>query len=209
MVNELAPLGYESQENGVVYQAASVEATYPALTIARVQGDTRRYVAAVRNVAATVDASLRLYNVVPFVETGATARLVFWSLMRVFAVIGAIALMLSTAGVHALMSFTVSRRAREIGIRSALGAGRNAIVRDTFSRAFVQVGVGIRVGLIPGAVLVMVGPPGLAVGMGLQSGLATSATIAMFVILVAGIACALPVWRALRIEPTEALRQAN
>ncbi|MEP6833661.1 MAG: ABC transporter permease [Gemmatimonas sp.] len=209
VVNELAPLGYEAHENGVVYQAASVEATYPAFTIARVQGDTRRYVAAVRNVAAMVDASLRLYDVVPFEETGATARLVFWSLMRVFAVIGAIALMLSTAGVHALMAFTVSRRTREIGIRSALGASRNAIVRDTFSRAFVQVGAGILAGLIPGALLVIIGPPELAVGMGLQSGLATSMTIATFVIFVAGIACALPVWRAVCIEPTEALRQAG
>jgi ABC-type antimicrobial peptide transport system permease subunit len=55
-------------------------------------------------------------------------------------------LILSATGIHALMSFTVSRRTREIGIRTALGAGSGAIVRAIFSRAFFQIGAGVLAG---------------------------------------------------------------
>ena len=80
-------------------------------------------------------------------------------------------------------------------------------MRETFSRVFVQVGIGILTGLIPGALIVAKGPENT--GLGVQTSLITAATIAVFVIIVAGAASVLPVWRALRIEPTEALRHAG
>ena len=57
-------------------------------------------------------------------------------------------LLLSSAGLYALMSFTVSQRRREIGIRVALGASRASIVSSIFSRALLQLGAwrGGRVG---------------------------------------------------------------
>src|SRR5690606_10215833 len=99
-------------------------------------------------------------------------------------------------GIHALVSFTVSRRTREIGIRAALGARPARIVRSVFSRTFMQITAGILAG------------SALAVLLGLQSGQGLLLLLAAdAVMLVVGLAaCAMPLRRALRIDPTEALR---
>jgi ABC-type antimicrobial peptide transport system permease subunit len=99
-------------------------------------------------------------------------------------------------GIHALMSFTVARRTREIGIRVALGAGARRIVTSIFRRAFLQLAAGLVIG------------SGIGVLLGMQSALQLRLLIgANVVMLVVGmIACALPVRRALRIDPAEALR---
>ena len=55
-------------------------------------------------------------------------------------------LLLSASGIHALMSFIVVRRTREIGIRVALGAPPTQIVLGIFTRAFLQVALGILAG---------------------------------------------------------------
>ena len=55
-------------------------------------------------------------------------------------------LLLSAAGIYALMSFTVTRRRREIGIRAALGAHPRRILASIFSRALGQLALGLMVG---------------------------------------------------------------
>ena len=55
-------------------------------------------------------------------------------------------LLLSAAGVQALMSFTIAQRTREIGIRSALGAPPRQLLLGIFGRAMRQLGIGVLVG---------------------------------------------------------------
>ena len=107
-----------------------------------------------------------------------------------------ILLLLSATGIHSLMSFTVARRTREIGIRVALGARPGQIVAGIFSRAFLQIGAGVLAG------------SGLAALMGLGSTRQLLLLLAADgIMLVVGLtACAVPLRRALRIHPTEALR---
>ena len=113
-------------------------------------------------------------------------------------------LLLSTAGVYSMLSFTVSQRTREIGIRTALGASPGRVTSEVLSRAFVQLGSGTVLGLAIGYVA-SDGPFALSDGLfdkgpGVMIGVAS-------IILVAGLgACATPLRRALRIQPTEALR---
>ena len=94
------------------------------------------------------------------------------------------------------MSFTVTRRTREIGIRAALGAHHGRLVAAIFSRAFLQIGAGIVVG------------SGIAALRGFDSTKQVMLLItADAIMLVVGlIACAVPVRRALRVDPMEALR---
>jgi putative ABC transport system permease protein len=111
--------------------------------------------------------------------------------------VGFIVLTLSATGIHALVSFTVARRTREIGIRAALGAGSGRIVASVFSRAFLQIGAGIVAGSVVAALLG-------GVGSAREILILIAAAVIMLVVGLA--ACALPLRRALRIEPTEALR---
>jgi ABC-type antimicrobial peptide transport system permease subunit len=103
-------------------------------------------------------------------------------------------------GIHALMAFTVARRTREIGIRTALGAQPHRIAAEIFSRAFLQLALGILVGVGLAMLFDAINSDFI-----IDAGLLLTAAGAM---LTAGlVACAAPLRRALRIDPTEALRR--
>ena len=118
---------------------------------------------------------------------------------------GAVALLLSTAGIYALISFTLARRTREIGIRTALGASPRRLITGILSKAFLQIGLGVAAGVLPGVAIV--GSVAADSGRnGLADGITVAAAVAAFVLIIAAAACSVPLRRALRIEPTEALR---
>jgi putative ABC transport system permease protein len=99
-------------------------------------------------------------------------------------------------GIYALMSFTVAQRAREIAIRAALGADSRSIIGSIFSRALLQIGIGI----LAGAAVVSIG-----VARSLQT-FSLVAAVAGLMMIVGLAGCGIPVFRALRIQPTEALK---
>ena len=113
-------------------------------------------------------------------------------------------LLLATAGVYSMMSFTVAQRTREIGIRTALGANPARVVGDVFYRALRQVGAGTVVGLGVGFAFAD-GPFALSNGV-FHDGPGLMAAIAALILTTGSIACGIPLRRALRIQPTEALR---
>jgi ABC-type antimicrobial peptide transport system permease subunit len=146
--------------------------------------------------AAAVDPTIRLTEVQPLARVGGGEERINWALTAVAWLISFIVLLLSATGIHALMSFTVARRTREIGIRAALGAPPGRIVAGIFSRAFLQISAGVLAG------------SGLAALLGLGSTREVLLLLAAdAVMLVVGLtACAVPLRRALKIDPTEALR---
>lgn len=158
--------------------------------------DPDAFAARMRSVVADVDPTIHLTDVQSLSRVGGGEARRIRTLTAVAWVIAFVVLMLSATGIHALMAFTVTRRTREIGIRAALGASTGHIVRGIFSRAFMQISIGVLVG------------SGLAALVGLgslrQLLLLLAADGVMFVVGLA--ACALPLRRALRIDPTEALR---
>ncbi|MEQ8330288.1 MAG: ABC transporter permease [Longimicrobiales bacterium] len=145
-----------------------------------------------------VDPSLRLSEVGTAAEGWAPVhlgeRLAAW----IFMAVAAIVLMLSVAGIYALMSFTVSRRTREIAIRTAVGAPRGRIVRIVFQRAVIQLLAGVVLG---GLIAVPVLWDGVA-----DDG-PRSLVIVSALLLSAGVAaCLLPIRRALAIDPAAAMK---
>jgi putative ABC transport system permease protein len=143
-----------------------------------------------------VDPTIRLTDVQPLTNVGGGEATSNWALTAVASLVGFIVLLLSATGIHALMSFTVARRTREIGIRAALGASQGRIVAGIFSRAFLQISAGVLVG------------SGLAalVGLGSMRQILLLLAADGLMLLVGLAACAVPLQRALRIDPTEALR---
>lgn len=110
--------------------------------------------------------------------------------------------LLSAAGIYALMAFTITRRRREIGIRSALGAGPRRVLAGVLSRAFAQVTAGIVVGIAAAGVFDRSLEGGWT---GRQASFVLPFVAALMMIV--GVLAALgPARRALRIQPTEALR---
>ena len=116
--------------------------------------------------------------------------------------INASVLLLSAAGIHAMMSFTVARRWREIGIRVALGADARRVLMGVFGRASAQIGAGVAAGLTLAGILEWVIPGG-NVG---SKAFILFPTVAGLMFAVGLLAAAGPARRGLAIEPTEALR---
>lgn len=112
-------------------------------------------------------------------------------------------LLLSATGLYALMSFTVTRRRREIGIRSALGAQPQQLLAGIFRRVLSQVATGAAAGVAM-ALLVGYYIPIDELGGRHVPGVVPGAAALMVVIGL--LAAAGPARRGLRIEPTEALR---
>src|SRR5262245_37233511 len=112
-----------------------------------------------------------------------------------------IALMLSLAGIYSVMSFAVSRRTREIGVRVALGADARRVLIAIFRRPLAQIAFGIILGSLLVTALVRSVVGSLTVReIGLVIGYAG------IMLVVCLIACVVPTRRALGVQPTEALR---
>jgi ABC-type antimicrobial peptide transport system permease subunit len=120
----------------------------------------------------------------------------------VIALITGSVLLLSAAGIHAIMSFTVHQRRREIGIRAALGAPARRILASVLARASRQLAVGVGVGLAAAVALDVATGGFLMSGTGL---LLVPAT-AVFMLIVGLLAAMGPARRGLAVQPTEALR---
>jgi putative ABC transport system permease protein len=183
------------EEQSAMYQPRLPTAG-AGLTLAVRVRDPAAFVTRLRAIAAEVDPTIRLTDVQPLADVGGGEARINWALTTVAWLISLNVLLLSATGIHALMSFIVARRTREIGIRVALGASHGGIVTGIFSRAFLQIGAGILAG------------SGFAALMGLGSTRQMLLLLAAdgVMLLVGLAACAVPLRRAIRINPTEALR---
>src|SRR5690606_16459727 len=152
-----------------------------------------------RAISASVDPAMRLWDLASLEELAERAALPSRSATLLVSMMAIAALTLCLAGVYALMSFIVSRRIREIGIRTALGAGPRRIVSSIFSRALIQLGLGLAAGVLVSIVL------GGGWSASLESG--SLVAVARMMGIMGLLACALPTWRALRVQPTEAFRE--
>lgn len=149
-------------------------------------------------VVSSVDPSLRLSEVGTARDAWGPVQLGERLGAWIFMAVATIVLMLSVAGIYALMSFTVSRRTREIAIRTAVGASRADILRIVFGRAVLQLLAGVALGSLVAA-------PVLWDGVADQG--PRSLVIVSTLLLGAGsAACLLPVRRALAIEPAAAIK---
>jgi ABC-type antimicrobial peptide transport system permease subunit len=160
--------------------------------------------ASLRRAVAGMDPALPLANLRPFAELvdgSLASRRFAMLLVMVFAVLAAA---LAAIGIYGVVSHVVAQRTAEIGIRMAVGASPRDIVR-LFAREVLTLGIaGLAIGLV-GAV---------AGGRILSTSLygvspsdpATLAAVTLVLAVAILLAMIVPVWRALRVDPTTALR---
>jgi putative ABC transport system permease protein len=124
--------------------------------------------------------------------------------LRVLAMLAAIALLLAAVGIHGLLSFTVSRRTQEIGVRVALGAESRQIMTMVIREGLLL----SLAGVIPGLAIAYAAGRGMeAILAGVRPTDPLALTVAIGATCVTAlVGCARPAWRASRVDPTEALR---
>ena len=194
-------------ENGTFYGHKRIyRATRPSETgqlrvAIHVRGDPQRFATRLREIAGATDPALRVIDPkpLPLLKSTDSAGMSFGFELMVGLTL--VTLMLSLAGVYAVTAFAVAKRTREIGVRVALGARPLNVLTVVFKRPFVQVALGIGVGAI--------------LGFGLANDdlsavhldtLGYTAAFVLTTVLCCALACIVPTRRALRIQPTEALK---
>jgi putative ABC transport system permease protein len=167
-------------------------------TAVHVRGDPQSFAPRLRALVTAIEPALRLYELRPLDgirgETLRYGRMWLW----ILALSSLLVLGLSLAGIYSIMSFTVSRRTREIGIRVALGAERGRLLLAIFARPLARFGAGVLIGM--GLIAIM---------MKDMVSVRTVAVALVFTMIMMGVcllACIVPTRRALSIQPTEALR---
>ena len=115
-----------------------------------------------------------------------------------------LALTLAAAGIYGVMSYQVSRRAHEMGLRIALGANASAILGLVIGRGLRLTAIGILIGLAVSLSLSKLVASHLY-GVNASDPL-TIIVLSLFLMLVAALACFIPAWRAARVDPMIALR---
>jgi hypothetical protein len=193
----------ESAIRSRVYLPMPRSGTYPMTLVVRAHGLTPPEISErIRKAVVAVDPAMRLPPIrtleQELIEKGKLEGLGILGLWLLTLSV----VLLSAAGIYALMSFTVARRRREIGIRSALGAPRARILSGVLSRAMLQIGVGILIGTIGTGILwPLSGDSVTAAELS-----AKLLGIAALMVTIGFLASLGPASRALRVDPTEVLR---
>jgi predicted permease len=179
--------------------------------IVHVRGNPSAIGPRVRELATGVDPALRVEQLTRL-DQMVTPLLWFLGLwLRIIIGLTAVALLLSLAGIYSVLSYTVARRTREIGVRVALGASARRVITSIFRRPLTQVAVGVVAGsaLIAVAAIAMQQTQEFAGMQGRGLTLGEVALLAGYAVVMLGVcmlACVVPTIRALRVQPTEALR---
>jgi putative ABC transport system permease protein len=207
VVGDVKHLGLDADsfiEVFLPFAQAGVFSARAATLVVRTRGEPAALVPAIRSQVAAVDPQQALYEVLAIEQVIAVslARPRFHLLL-----LGAFALLavfLSGVGIYGVISYSVSQRTHEMGIRLALGAQPGDIFRQVVGRGMRPVLLGLGLGVVASAVLTR-----LLAGMlfGIEPGdPATFAGVAALLALVALGACYLPARRATRVDPMIALR---
>jgi len=174
--------------------------------VVRSRTDPETLVPALRRVVNSIAPSLPLFEVHTMTSLiDRTSDVLLGRILAsVLAVFGAIAMLLAALGLYGVISYSVTMRTFEIGVRSALGADRSAVVRMILGQGARLVVTGLIVGL-GGANIAARVMRSLLHGVSPADPIAIGGTVAVL-LAIGTLGSLLPALRASRIEPTEALR---
>jgi len=183
------------------YLAGSVSGM---ILVARTSSDPQSMAAPIKREVQELDGSLPVYNIKTmeqYLAESVAQRRFNMLLLMVFA---GVAVLLAAVGLYGVMSYMVSQRTHEIGLRMALGAQARDILAMAVRQGLALIGVGIGIGLVGALALTRV-MTGLLYGVGATDP-ATFVAIVLLLALVSLLACYVPARRATRIDPLIALR---
>jgi len=204
VVGDVKHLGLDSKSRSELY-VPYFRDPWPFMTIVVRSGPgSAGLAAAMRNEVWAVDKDLPVPDIRPMEQllAASVARRRFNMLL--LGIFGAIALVLAAVGIYGVMSYSVTQRTREIGIRMALGATRYDVLKLVVGQGMTLALIGVSLGLAAAFALTRVLSSLLfAVG---TTDPTTFVVISALLSVVALAACLLPARRAMTIDPMAALR---
>jgi len=172
--------------------------------VVRAAGDPAALSTAVENAIWSVDRNQPIVRVVAMTRLVAISEAERHFVLILFMVFGSVALVLAAVGIYGVMSGSVNERAREIGVRAALGASRRDILALVLRDGLLLAAAGMALGLA-GASVASLALKTLIFEVP-RLDLPTYASVLGVLGLVAVSACATPAWRASRVDPSITLR---
>jgi putative ABC transport system permease protein len=172
--------------------------------VAKVDADNARVRAELRQLAASQDPAVPVGRVESMEDTATSSIADFRSTMQVFLSFASAAIILAAVGIYGLMSYWVSQRRYEIGLRAAIGATRMRIVGMVLWQGLRVSIYGVIAGIVTASFLTRF-LAAMLYGVA-ETDVLTFAAVTGMVLGVAVLATAYPAWRAARIDPIVSLR---
>jgi len=206
VVHDLNERGLEMEPKPAIYVPyAQVRGGGASFLLVRTKVDPYSVASAVREVIWSVDREQPIYRLRTMEEVLDLQVAGRRQQMRLLAAFSALALLLAAIGIYGVLSYTVSQRTREIGLRMALGAGRGDVMAMVLRRGFVLVGCGVLIGAIAALALARLIESFL---FGVKATDWPAYAAAGVTLLIAALAaCFVPARRASSVDPMTALRE--
>jgi putative ABC transport system permease protein len=186
-----------------IYRPLETLGTHPVtITLHMRSTSPASFAGRLRELGASVDPMLRVTSVATLDQALRDATAADRASIISLAAIALSVVLLSAAGIYALVSFTITRRRREIGIRAALGAGPRRVLVGVMSRSLGQIAIGMLVGVVIDVAIDYSASGDIA----MASALPMLGGVMGVMGIVGLIAVIEPAMRALAIQPTEALK---
>ncbi|HEX5889842.1 MAG TPA: ABC transporter permease [Pyrinomonadaceae bacterium] len=190
--------------------ALQQSSTKRAMLMVNASVDAGSLTTPVRQVIRDLDRTIPVADVQTLPEFFSFMLYPFRMLGAVMAACGLMVLLLASIGIYGIVSYSVAQRTREVGIRIALGASQNDILKLIVRQAMLLVLIGLAAGLVLALVLMRV-VASVAAEAEILFGVSTTdsltfAAVTILLALVALLACYLPALRATRVDPVVALR---
>ncbi|MCG3160733.1 MAG: hypothetical protein JMDDDDMK_01808 [Acidobacteria bacterium] len=192
-------------ESRVQYYIPHAQMQNPNMNLViRTDADPTSLAGVARGAISGLDKDLPVYRVQTmerFVVDSMAQRRFAMTLLGVFA---SVALALAAVGLYGVLSYSITQRSHEIGVRMALGAQARDVLRLVIGQGMLLALIGVALGVV-GAFLLTRLMSSLLFGVGASDPL-TFAAIALLLTLVALVACLVPALRATKVDPMVALR---
>ncbi|MCM3901967.1 MAG: ABC transporter permease [Pyrinomonadaceae bacterium] len=205
IVGDVKHVGLDAEVNNEVYGLYSQAPFFTDMTLlVRTPGDPMSLVGAIRNELATLDKQVSIGKVrtMDMIAAESVAQPRFRTLL--LGLFGISALLLASVGIYGVMSYAVTQRTQEIGIRMALGAQVSDVRKLVIGNGMTLALIGVAIGLAGAYGLTRL-MASLLFGISATDA-PTFAAISAVLIAVALIACYIPARRATKIDPLVALR---
>ena len=172
--------------------------------VVRTRGDAAAMAPAIKQAIWSVDKGEPIVRVATMENLMSTSEADRHFVLVLFEAFGIVALLLAAVGIYGVLSYTVTVRTREIGVRTALGATRVDIVALIFGQGMTLTVIGVAIG-IGGAVAASRTLLSMLYGISFFDPMTYFGVIAL-IACIAGIACSVTAWRAAHLDPAISLR---